>query len=228
MNSRPDPARIGLLLSGGLDSSVLLGHLLGQGRCVQPFYVRSDLAWQSAELAAAKGFLRALASPNLADLVVLDLPLRDVYGEHWSVTGRGVPDLSSPDEAVYLPGRNALLTIKPVIWCQMHGIEELALAVLGNNPFSDATAEFFHEFQAALQRASGRLVRIVRPFARWDKYQVMELGRSLPLERTFSCISPVDGRHCGVCNKCAERMAAFGQLGAADPTVYADTTATLG
>ena len=31
---------IGLLLSGGLDSSILLGHLLAHGRRVQPFYIR--------------------------------------------------------------------------------------------------------------------------------------------------------------------------------------------
>jgi len=41
---------------------------------------------------------------------------------------------------------------------------------------------------------------------------------------TFSCIAPVDGLHCGRCNKCAERAAAFRLTGTDDPTPYASWT----
>ena len=143
MTAESSPSTIGLLASGGLDSSILLGHLLGGGRRVQPFFVRAGLRWEDAERRQLEKFLRALASPRLAELVVLDLPLADLYGDHWSVTGRGVPEFASPDAAVYLPGRNALLLIKPALWCRLHGIEELALAVLGTSPFADATAGVF-------------------------------------------------------------------------------------
>ncbi len=212
---------IGLLLSGGLDSSILLGHLLREGRHVHPFYVRSGLRWEDAERRHLEKFLRAMAGPRLAELVVLDLPLADLYDDHWSLTGRGVPDLASPDTAVYLPGRNALLLIKAALWCRLHGVEELALAVLSANPFADATPEFFAEFEALLDRATGGRLRITRPFGRLAKREVMELGRGLPLELTFSCIAPADGLHCGACNKCAERIAAFAQIGGDDPTPYA-------
>jgi len=209
------------LLSGGLDRTILLGHLLAAGRRVQPFYVRCGLRWEDAERRHLDRFLHALAGPRLAELVVLDLPLADLYDGHWSLTGRGVPELASPDTAVYLPGRNALLLIKAALWCRLHGIEELALAVLGSNPFADATPEFFAEFEGLLDRATGGRIRIMRPFGRLAKRQVMELGRGLPLELTFSCIAPRDGRHCGGCNKCAERIAAFASVGADDPTPYA-------
>jgi len=218
----PEHATIGLLLSGGLDSSILLGHLLKQGYGVQPFYVRSGLAWQEWELAAAREFLDATRCRCTPDLVVLDLPLADVYGDHWSIRGEDVPDASSPDTAVYLPGRNALLAIKPVIWCHLHGIAALALAVLGSSPFADATEEFLTEFGAALQRALGARVRLLRPFGTLDKREVMRLGRDLPLGLTFSCIAPVDGLHCGRCNKCAERKNAFRLIETEDPTQYAD------
>ena len=148
--------------------------------------------------------------------------MRDLYGNHWSINGQNTPDADSPDDAVYLPGRNALLAIKPMLWCAMHGIEELALAVLASNPFADASDGFFRDFEAALDRASGSRVRLVRPFARMEKKDVMELGRELPLELTFSCIAPVDGLHCGRCNKCAERRRAFRSVNADDPTRYAE------
>jgi 7-cyano-7-deazaguanine synthase len=54
-----------------------------------------------------------------------------------------------------------------------------------------------------------------------NKQQVMALGRELPLELTFSCISPVNGFHCGRCNKCAERQEAFRQAALTDKTIYA-------
>ena len=137
------------------------------------------------------------------------MPLSDLYENHWSTNGRGTPDAWSADDAVYLPGRNALLTIKPALWCAMHGIGELALAVLASNPFADATAEFFREFSSALNRAVGSRVNLTCPFGELQKNEVMRLAADLPLELTFSCIAPVGRRHCGRCNKCAERQHAF-------------------
>jgi len=214
-------APIGLLISGGLDSAILLGHLLHRGRQVQPLYVRAGLYWEAAEQAALDRLLARLAAPNLRPLVSFDMPVADVYADHWSVTGRAVPDHQTPDESVYLPGRNALLLIKAAIWCELNGIDELALAPLGSNPFADATPEFFREFQAALNRATGAKLSIIRPFADMHKRDVMALGHNLPLELTFSCIAPVDGAHCGACNKCAERRDAFRIAGLPDRTRYA-------
>lgn len=216
-------SKIGLLLSGGLDSGILLGRLLEQGHSVQPFYVRSQLVWEEVEQAALQGFLEAMASKRLAELVVLDMPLADVYEGHWSLSGEGTPGATSPAEAVYLPGRNALLVIKAAVWCQRHGIRRLALGVLASNPFADAGWKFFSDLQSALNVGLGSRLRIVRPFARLGKRRVMQLGRHLPLAKTFSCIAPMNGLHCGQCNKCAERRDAFELIGMRDPTVYALT-----
>ncbi len=222
MISLPGQGPIGLLLSGGLDSAILLVELLRRGERVTPIYVRSNLSWEPAESVAVRDFLAAVAEPRLEALVTLDLPVDDLYGEHWSVTGRRVPDESTPDEAVFLPGRNPLLIIKAAIWCQLHGIARLALAPLGSNPFPDATPEFFLEFAGAMSRALGTPIEIIRPFAAMHKQDVMELAGDAPLELTFSCINPMEGLHCGHCNKCAERKAAFKAIALADPTRYAD------
>jgi 7-cyano-7-deazaguanine synthase len=153
--------------------------------------------------------------------VLLEMPLEDLYGNHWSLSGENVPDDTTADEAVFMPGRNPLLLLKPALWCQMHGIGRLALATLVNNPFDDATPEFFAAFETMLQRATGDEVQIIRPFASMAKPSVLQLGRHLPLELTFSCLSPVNGLHCGACNKCAERGQAFREIGRDDPTCYA-------
>jgi 7-cyano-7-deazaguanine synthase len=217
---------IGVLASGGLDSSILIGKLLRERRRVQPFYIRTGLVWQSGELPALRRFLAAIACGELSDLVVLDLPLADLYDGHWSLTGRATPGAESPDEAVYLPGRNALLIVKAAVWCQLHGVGELALAPLGTSPFEDASEAFFRDFEAAINRGGQRPLQLVRSFGTLTKRQVMELGRELPLELTFSCIAPQcipqqGERHCGRCNKCAERKTAFREAGMEDRTLYA-------
>ena len=228
MTSRSTNERIGVLASGGLDSAILLGHLLAQCRPVQPFYIRTGLVWQAGELAALRRFLRAIASDELAELVVLDLPLGDLYNGHWSVTGDDTPNAETPDEAVFLPGRNALLLVKAAVWCQLHGIRQLALAPLGSSPFEDAGAEFFRDFETAINRGVERPLKLLRPFGEMTKRQVMQLGRALPLELTFSCISPVGELHCGKCNKCAERKAAFQDAKMEDRTVYATVQSRSG
>ena len=211
---------IGVLASGGLDSCILIGDLLRQGRRVQPFYIRTGLYWQSVELPSLERFLSAVATNNLAKLVVLDLPLADLYTNHWSLTGSNTPASDSPDEAVFLPGRNALLIVKAAVWCQLNNVGELALAPLGTSPFDDASAAFLHDFQSALNRGSQRVVNLLRPFGQMNKRQVMALSHNLPLELTFSCIRPVNHLHCGRCNKCAERQAAFADAGMEDRTRY--------
>jgi 7-cyano-7-deazaguanine synthase len=96
----------------------------------------------------------------------------------------------------------------------------LALGALRTNPFADATDAFFQAFETAMTQAVSSAVRIVRPLAELDKRQAMEMGRRAPLEFTFSCLAPANGRHCGKCNKCAERKQAFALAGLNDPTLY--------
>jgi 7-cyano-7-deazaguanine synthase len=215
------PGRVGLLLSGGLDSSILLGYLLGQGYHVRPIYVRCGLVWESAELAAVWRILRAFEQPRLEPLVVLDFPVADIYGSHWSITGENIPGEDSPPEAVFLPGRNACLLLKAGVWCLLHGISALALGILGTNPFADARPEFLTKIEEILESSMGQPVRILTPFVQMDKKSVMNLGKGLPLELSFSCIAPKGGLHCGCCNKCAERREAFALAALPDPTAYA-------
>jgi len=217
-----EPSAMGLLLSGGLDSAILLDQLLVHRWRVVPFYVRTGCVWQEEEIRAVRALLAALAQPQLQPLVEFEMPVADLYADHWSITGEAVPDDHTADDAVYLLGRNPLLLIKPALWCVAHGISKLALATLAANPFDDAKPDFFTRFEAMINQAIGADLRIVRPFEMLSKRCVMQLGRETPLGLTFSCLAPVDGLHCGHCNKCAERATAFRLLDADDPTRYAN------
>ncbi len=232
MSAPPPDAPLAVLVSGGLDSSVLLAEEARRRPAVHPLYVRFGLLWEQAELAHLCRFLAALAAPSewggdpppapwpVRPLAVLDVPVRDVYGEHWALTGRDVPGADTPDEAVFLPGRNVLLLGKALLWCHLHAVPALALAPLAGNPFPDATPAFFDSFAAVVNRAVEGRVRVCFPYRGLSKRDVLARGRGLPLEHTFSCLRPVAGGHCGACNKCAERWRVFAAAGVADPTTY--------
>jgi 7-cyano-7-deazaguanine synthase len=219
-HDREHPDALAVLVSGGLDSAVLLAEALRERPAVLPLYVRHGLFWESVEKQHLRRFLRAIRRPGLLPLSVLQMPVADVYGGHWSISGSGEPDEDSPDEAVYLPGRNVLLLAKAMLWCHLRSIPAVALGSLASNPFPDATPEFFDRFQDVVNQGIGGGVRVLRPFAGLHKTEVMRRGRDLPLHLTFSCIRPVEGRHCGRCNKCAERRRAFADAGLPDATPY--------
>lgn len=210
---------LAVLISGGLDSAILLGDALRR-QPVVPIYMRCGLSWEAVELAFLNRFLHALRCSELKPLVVLDQPIADVYGSHWSVTGKDAPLIGTPEEAVFLPGRNLLLLAKSLLWCHLQGVSALALGSLQTNPFPDATPEFFHSVQELLNQAMQGKVEVRLPFGGMKKVAVMALGRGLPLEHTISCVAPVNGLHCGRCSKCGERRDAFRDAGMADPTRY--------
>ena len=215
-------SRVIALVSGGLDSFLLVHRLLRRGAQVVPVYIRGGLIWESAELAWLKRWLAQLRPSRLEPRTVLHIPLRTLYGSHWSLTGRGVPSSESPDAAVYLPGRNVLLLGAAAVFAAQQGASTLAMGTLAGNPFGDATPAFFRRFSVCLSEALARPMRITTPLQRFTKSRLVASAASEPFELTFSCLRPRGLRHCGQCNKCAERRRAFRTARVPDPTTYAD------
>jgi len=197
------------LVSGGIDSAVMVGEMIGQYRSVVPFYVRCGFVWETAERYWLRRYLDKIACPALAPLVVVALPMGDIYPDHWSLTGRNAPGIRSPDSAVYLPGRNAALLTKAAIYAALHGIETIASGILKGNPFADSTPAFLQTFSIALAEGLQSPLTIITPYAQQSKKEVVARGCHLPLSLTFSCLAPVGRAHCGRCNKCVERARAL-------------------
>jgi len=192
-----------------------------RGGRILPLYLRCGLRWEAAELHWLRRFLRAVRSPRLLPLEVIEMPLGALYGRHWSLTGRRIPGARSLDRAVFLPGRNALLLSAAAVVCSRRRISTIALGTLKGNPFGDATPRFFRELGSTLTQALGRPIRILAPLRRLGKPELIRAAADVPLQLTCSCLSPVGRRHCGRCNKCAERQRAFRRAGRRDPAAYA-------
>jgi 7-cyano-7-deazaguanine synthase len=211
-----------VLLSAGLDSAVLAAFEARRSH-VHPIYVSAGLAWETQELEALERLLTAPAFGTLAPLARLTFTVRDLYPPtHWALRGEP-PAFDTPDEDVYLTGRNIVLLSKAAIYCAQHGIGRIALGPLAGNPFPDATPQFFASMARAMSLGLAHDIQIDAPFAAKEKSDVIRIGIELgvPLELTLSCMNPNGGMHCGMCSKCRERRDAFNDAGIADPTRYA-------
>jgi 7-cyano-7-deazaguanine synthase len=211
-----------VLLSAGLDSVVLAAWEARRGP-VHPVYVSAGLAWEAEEIAAVRRLLAVPPLSGLQPLVHLTFTVTDLYPEtHWALRG-DPPAFDTPDQDVYLPGRNVALLAKSALHCAQHGIGRIALGLLADNPFPDATPEFLDAMARALTLGLGHALTIDAPFANLRKPDVIRLGMDLhvPIGRTISCMRPVTGLHCGRCSKCRERSRAFRAAGVADSTAYA-------
>jgi len=213
-----------VLFSGGLDSAVLLASEIASAGTALPIHVRAGLAWEDAEARViARLLARAPFAGRTAPLATLALDMRDVYPPtHWAITGTP-PAYDTPDEDVYLEGRNIILISKAAVLCARKGIGRLALGPLAGNPFPDATPEFIAAIARALSLGLDHTIDVVTPFREMHKEDVIQLGERLgvPLEETLSCMNPQDDRHCGLCSKCRERQDAFRAAGVVDRTAYA-------
>ena len=169
---------IAVLFSAGLDSAVLLAHAADENAAtaVQPVYVRAGLAWEGEERAMAERLLGSAAyAGRMLPLVTLTVDMRDVYPPmHWAVRGEP-PAYDTPDEDVYLEGRNVVLLSKTSVFMARAGISRVMIGPLAGNPFPDATRTFFDAMEIALSIGLAASVN-----AAWLLWGLRRRGSYLP------------------------------------------------
>lgn len=211
-----------VLLSGGLDSAVLLSYIGNQGGGVQPVHIRCGYAWELAEAHCIQRLMKSALAPKMKPLRTIHFDMRDVLPEgHWALTGLA-PQYNTDDEEVYLIGRNITLLSKAAVLAAQLKINKIAIGLLKGNPFPDATPAYLQAMGRALTLGLAHDIQIQTPFATWTKADVVKEARrvGMPLDLTISCIMPIGGRHCGRCSKCRERHDGFVKANLPDPTDY--------
>ena len=205
-----------VLLSGGLDSAVLLADEAARGE-TQPIYVGAGLAWESAERAIIARLLesdplRGLTRP----LVSLAVDMRDLGVAH-QVLHRGRPESPRRQDR---PDRRRVVPQDGLAHDFGIALVRDAVARLGLK--AKATPAFRESISRTLSLGLAHTLTVDAPYATSSKADVISKGIVLgvPFEHTLSCMKPAGGRHCGTCSKCRERHDAFLEAGVTDPTTY--------
>ena len=105
--------------------------------------------------------------------------MRDVYAPtHWAIRGTP-PAYDTPDEDVYLAGRNLVLLTKAGVVAGAAKDRRIALGPLAGNPFPDATPEFFAAMARALSLGLDQSMQIVRRSCHCTRRTSLRLGAAL-------------------------------------------------
>jgi 7-cyano-7-deazaguanine synthase len=214
------------IVSGGLDSVTLLHHLVRtEGR--QPV-VMSFLYGQkhAREIACAQTQAARLgcAPPVVADLTGLQAVFS---GSALVDAAVAVPDMASvtgdPQPVTYVPNRNMIFLALAVALAESLGVDAVYYGAQRHDLYGywDTTPDFLDRLNQVYALNRRTPVRIAAPFVDYSKADILRLGLALGVDygQTWSCYQGAD-KACGRCPTCAERLAAFAEVGLTDPLPY--------
>jgi 7-cyano-7-deazaguanine synthase len=215
--------RVIVVLSGGLDSTVLMHHLRDRGDEVHALSIHYGQR-HAKELEHAARAAKALGvTHEVADLSSLR---RLLAGSALTSPDVPVPEGHYEDEsmkATVVPNRNMLLLSVAAGFAISRQAEGVAYgAHAGDHAiYPDCRPEFVSRMAEALMLVDWEPLQLFAPFVRMTKADIVREGARLrvPLGDTWSCYKG-GAFHCGKCGTCVERKEAFVLAGVADPTVY--------
>ena len=221
-----------VLLSGGLDSSVLL-HYVARTLDRAPLHALTFRYGQKHSVELEMARRQAAAVPAVVEHLVLDIAsfVEVAAGASTLVDGGGaIPDLATLSEEerrqppTYVPNRNMILLALAAAAAEARGCEEVYYGAQAQDEYGywDCTAEFLERINLLLSLNRVKPVRIMAPFVTMKKAEEVTLAVELgvDLASTWSCYRAGEF-HCGTCPTCVERRAAFCESAVPDPTRYA-------
>ena len=214
-----------ILLSGGLDSTVLAASMLKDGWKLNALSIDYGQRHRR-ELDAARSVARFLGIAHRQ----LDL--------RWF--GSLVPASSQTDSTVAVPyghyaEESMKVTVVPnrnmvmlsIAAAHAIGIEANSIAIASHNGdhaiYPDCREAFMTKFIDCVREGNWGAdgLQLHRPFINWSKADIARHGHEVgaPLQLTYSCYEGAE-IHCGQCGTCVERREAFAVAGVQDPTEY--------
>lgn len=214
-----------VVLSGGMDSTVLLAHQLDRGGHLVTALSVDYGQRHVAELRSAAVVADHFGVPwECADLSAL----RPILGGSSQTDEIAVPHGHYTAESMrttIVPNRNMILLAVAGARAMSLGASSVAYAAHAGDHaiYPDCRPEFVTALDYALLLATDGTVTIERPFITWTKAAICARGAELrvPFGLTYSCYEGHPYQHCGQCGTCVERREAFQLAGVPDPTRYA-------
>lgn len=231
--TKTSPTRAVVLLSGGIDSAVVLARAVESGWYCLPltfdYGQRHAVEIKAARRIAGRHAHLPARVVRLDPLWGIETPLL-THGGPSIPKGRSAADRARRGVApTYVPTRNLLLLAHAMAYAEG---AQADVVLLGANAadqtgYPDCRPEFFDAFAEIARLGTrrgveGNPIRVEAPLVHLSKADVIRAGRRLGVrfEETHSCYDPTGDRACGGCDACAVRREAFAEVGIPDPTRY--------
>lgn len=211
-----------MLLSGGIDSSTLLYHLINRRYDCLPLTI--DYGQKHIkEASAAKDVCvklgislnwKYLDLSNLKHLIQSALHgVGEIPSGHYS---------SEAQKLTVSPNRNMIFLAIAAGYAQTVGAEYVGYAAHSNDRavYPDCRPEFVKSVGETVGLGTGGAVEVLVPFVDWTKTRIVDYGVGLgvPYQLTWSCYCGEE-RPCLCCGTCLERTEAFDLAGHKDPAL---------
>ena len=220
-----------VLLSGGMDSAVVLAIANGQGFACEALSFdygqrhRCELlaAQRVAKQIGASGHavlsidMRAIGGSALTDDIAVPKERADI--------GEGIP-------VTYVPARNTIFLSYALALAEVKGASDIFIGVnaLDYSGYPDCRPEYIEAFENMARLATksgvgGAPLEIHTPLSAMRKSDIVLKGLELGVDfsLTHTCYDPVDdGKPCGSCDACILRRKGFEEIGERDPLPYPD------
>lgn len=219
------------VLSGGLDSTILtyiLVHKYGASRVYALSYNYGQKQKIELDMAAATcRYLRV--AHRILDLSILGEIVKDVSA---NIGGTNVEMptikevLGDPQPKTYVPFRNMILNSLAFSFAESNKASHVftGLQVHDQYGYWDTSQRFVDGMNAIAMQNRSHKVSLEAPFSSLSKYEELLIANELKnvqLDLTLTCYNPdEEGRSCGKCPSCSERIANFAKAGIKDPIPY--------
>lgn len=218
------------ILSGGLDSTILL-YLLNRKYQNNVVAFTVDYSQKhNIEMEMAKQSTRMLNIPHQI------IPMA-FYGDIISsvsalsnsekVEMPTIDDiLGDPQPVSYVPFRNMLFSTIAFSFAEAISADKIFIGLQAHDLYSywDTSPEFIDRLNHIAELNRQNQIEIIAPFVDMSKKDEIIIGKQLnvPLQLTWTCYNGPDqeGRACGKCPSCSERIKNFIDAGLKDPLPY--------
>jgi len=208
------------LLSGGMDSCVLLAYLIAQHKDTAALSVHYGQRHVRELDAARKIAAHFAVEHHVLDLVCLRPLLK---GSSQTDDAVCVPEGHYAEDTMKLtvvPNRNMILLSIAGAWALSRGATAISYAAHAGDHtiYPDCRPAFVAAMNRAFGLCDWKAIRVDVPFQFMSKGEIACLGKKLqaPFELTWTCYKGQE-RPCEQCGACQERAEAFGCAGMRDP-----------
>ena len=214
-----------VLLSGGLDSSVVLSVCQEKGYDI--YAISFDYGQRhKVELEYAK------FQATFFNCISHEVFKMEFYGGSALTDDIKVPknrdshSMSKDIPVTYVPSRNIVFLSFASGYAECHDIDNIFIGVnaIDYSGYPDCRKNFIDNFEKLINKSTkkgleGSKFRINTPLINLSKKDIIKLGHKngVDFSMTSSCYSPKLKKNCGVCDSCLLRKQGFEEAGLRDP-----------